>query len=295
MFNTDDGLGYLADRTAGAAVGADRRWSTSGSRSICNVLAAIKTAKLLDLGPDDAIDHRRHRRCRAVPQRAGQDHRRATSAAGSPTSMLRRCWASTWPTSRPTHAIELHRARPHRGSSTSATTRGSSSRARRSSCSRRGGRRTSGADCGGSCRVWDEMITEFNARVARPTDATVRSRAGWSCAVCGAHVDIAEPLVWRCPNATDADPHHALQLVQGTDAIATNWRSNPFVAFRPYLAWDSFAAANGMTERGARRAGRADGRRRSLRWPARVFTPRRSGEPTRSATRSASPPMAACG
>ncbi len=46
--------------------------NTSGSPSICNVLAAIKTAKLLDLGPDDAHHHRRHRRRRAVPERARQ-------------------------------------------------------------------------------------------------------------------------------------------------------------------------------------------------------------------------------
>ena len=72
--------------------------------------------------------------------------------------------------------------------------------------------------------------------------------SGWSCAVCGAHVDIAEPLSWRCPNATDGDRHHALQLVQGISPLRGTDDPNPFVAFRPYLAWDGFAAANGMTE-----------------------------------------------
>ncbi len=72
--------------------------------------------------------------------------------------------------------------------------------------------------------------------------------AGWSCVVCGAHVDIAQPLSWRCPNATGVDRHHALQLVQGIASLRGTDDSNPFVAFRPYLAWDSFAAANGMTE-----------------------------------------------
>ena len=46
-------------------------------------------------------------------------------------------------------------------------------------------------------------------RVQRPRRGlTVRAigSAGWSCAVCGTHVDIAAPLVWRCPRATDADP-----------------------------------------------------------------------------------------
>ncbi len=72
--------------------------------------------------------------------------------------------------------------------------------------------------------------------------------AGWSCAVCGASVDIAQPLSWRCPNATDSDRHHVLQLVQGLAPLRGTDDPNPFVAFRRYLAWDSFAAANGMTE-----------------------------------------------
>lgn len=72
--------------------------------------------------------------------------------------------------------------------------------------------------------------------------------AGWSCAVCGTHVDIAAPSVWRCPRASDSDPHHSLQLLQRTTALRGSDDANPFVAFQPYLAWDSFAAANGMAE-----------------------------------------------
>jgi threonine dehydratase len=66
--------------------------------------------------------------------------------------------------------------------------------------------------------------------------------------VCGKHVDIAEPMIWRCPNASDTDRHHALQLVQGIAPLRGSDDRNPFVAFRPFLAWDSFAAAHGMTE-----------------------------------------------
>ena len=72
--------------------------------------------------------------------------------------------------------------------------------------------------------------------------------AGWSCAVCGAHVDIATPMSWVCPNATALDRHHTLQLVQGIAPLRGSDDPNPFVAFRPYLAWDSFAAAHGMTD-----------------------------------------------
>ena len=75
-----------------------------------------------------------------------------------------------------------------------------------------------------------------------------RSLPDWVCAVCGEHVDIATPFVWRCPNATDTDRHHALQLVQGIAPLRGDDDPNPFVAFRRYLAWDGFAAANGMTE-----------------------------------------------
>ncbi len=72
--------------------------------------------------------------------------------------------------------------------------------------------------------------------------------AGWVCAVCGEHVDIATPFAWRCPKATDTDRHHALQLVQAIAPLRGGDDPNPFVAFRRYLAWDSFAAAAGMTE-----------------------------------------------
>ena len=54
VFNTDAGRGFLADRH-----GVDRtvvdQLGHFGLSSICNVLAAIKTAKVLGLGPDDAI------------------------------------------------------------------------------------------------------------------------------------------------------------------------------------------------------------------------------------------------
>jgi threonine synthase len=72
--------------------------------------------------------------------------------------------------------------------------------------------------------------------------------AGWVCAVCRAQVDIAEPFGWRCPKATEMDRHHALQLVQAISPLRGGDDPNPFVAFRPFLAWDGFASANGVTE-----------------------------------------------
>lgn len=54
VFNTDAGRRYLVDRR-GVPVHVVATLEHFGFSSICNVLAAIKTAKALDLGPEDAI------------------------------------------------------------------------------------------------------------------------------------------------------------------------------------------------------------------------------------------------
>ncbi len=76
--------------------------------------------------------------------------------------------------------------------------------------------------------------------------------AGLRCAVCGTSVDIATPLAFRCPNATAADPHHVLHIVEGqldgSAPLATFDDPNPFVRYGPRLAWWAFARANGMTD-----------------------------------------------
>lgn len=71
--------------------------------------------------------------------------------------------------------------------------------------------------------------------------------AGWRCAVCAAHVDVATPLSWRCPNATADDRHHALELVDNDRELIDHGDDNPFLAFRQHLAWDAFAETLGMT------------------------------------------------
>jgi threonine synthase len=72
--------------------------------------------------------------------------------------------------------------------------------------------------------------------------------AGWQCQVCGAQTDIAEPFTWRCPNAAGGDHHHAPALIQSIAPLRAAGDANPFIAYRRYLAVDSFAAANGMTD-----------------------------------------------
>ena len=71
--------------------------------------------------------------------------------------------------------------------------------------------------------------------------------AGWQCRVCGASVDIATPFSWKCPNGSGSDRHHALRLVQGSAPLQSGGQLNPFLAYRPHLAWDGFVAAHGLT------------------------------------------------
>ena len=54
VFNTDAGRTYLADRR-GVPAAIIAELGSFGISSICNILAAIKTAKVLDLGPDEVV------------------------------------------------------------------------------------------------------------------------------------------------------------------------------------------------------------------------------------------------
>ena len=74
---------------------------------------------------------------------------------------------------------------------------------------------------------------------------------GLTCSVCGSHLDIASPLSWKCPNASDADRHHVLQFDSAIDAFRPTEDVNPFLAYREYLAVDAYGASLGLetTER----------------------------------------------
>ena len=54
LFNTEVGRAYLSQRRQ-VAPAVLESLSAFGLSSICNIVAAIKTAKMLDLGPDDAV------------------------------------------------------------------------------------------------------------------------------------------------------------------------------------------------------------------------------------------------
>lgn len=70
----------------------------------------------------------------------------------------------------------------------------------------------------------------------------------YRCAVCDAVLDVRTPFPWRCPNATLADPHHVLHLVEAGEPGEEIDDPNPFVRFGPRMAWWAFARANGMSE-----------------------------------------------
>jgi threonine dehydratase len=70
---------------------------------------------------------------------------------------------------------------------------------------------------------------------------------GWRCAVCGTEVDIGTALPWRCPKATMTDRHHVLEIVRRAAPMCRTDDPNSLVAFGAELAWQAFAAANGMT------------------------------------------------
>ncbi len=65
---------------------------------------------------------------------------------------------------------------------------------------------------------------------------------GWRCIVCDTPVDIAEPLVFRCPNWSLAEPHHSLRVVRHDEPLRrAHDDPNPFIAYQPYFAWSSYA------------------------------------------------------
>jgi threonine synthase len=70
---------------------------------------------------------------------------------------------------------------------------------------------------------------------------------GFQCAVCGATVDVATPLPWRCPRAVGGDRHHVLQIVRRMAPLRPTDDPNPFVSYDTELAWAAFAEAHGMT------------------------------------------------
>jgi threonine dehydratase len=55
-------------------------------------------------------------------------------------------------------------------------------------------------------------------------------------------------LSWKCPLATKTDTHHVLHFENTVEPFRPTDDENPYLAFRKYLAVDSFGAAIGLSE-----------------------------------------------
>ncbi|MFV0308867.1 MAG: pyridoxal-5'-phosphate-dependent protein subunit beta [Desertimonas sp.] len=163
MFNDEDGLGYLADRRlVPQAVLATL--VHFGLSSICNVLAAITTAKVLGLGPDEAIVTVATDGAAMYPSE--RDKITARDFGGGFTQLdAAQVWGQHLADVPTAHALELTERDRHRifnlGYYTWVEQQGTPFElfeSRRDQAFWRGLRRYLG--------VWDEMIADFNARVA---------------------------------------------------------------------------------------------------------------------------------
>ena len=70
--------------------------------------------------------------------------------------------------------------------------------------------------------------------------------SGLVCAVCGTRVSISTPLSWTCPRSSASDKHHVLHFESEVVPFRPTENANPFLAFREYLAVDSFGEAIGL-------------------------------------------------
>ena len=163
LWNTEQGRAYVA-RAKGTDAGTIAALAHFGFSSTCNVLAAIKTAKLLDLGPDDALitvatdggAMYTSERAKTIRQRYRGEYSHTDAAEAYGTHLGHVATE---------HMIELREADRRRifnlGYYTWVEQQGTPFELfeqRRHQSFWRGLRRYLG--------VWDEMIADFNARVA---------------------------------------------------------------------------------------------------------------------------------
>ena len=59
-------------------------------------------------------------------------------------------------------------------------------------------------------------------------------------------MSIDQVFSWRCPNSTETDRRHVLEIDSTIAPLRSNGDANPFIAFQRYLAWDAFAETLGL-------------------------------------------------
>ena len=71
---------------------------------------------------------------------------------------------------------------------------------------------------------------------------------GLECSVCGAVVPIGQPFSWRCPHSTSTQRQHVLKFSSSLVPFRPADDNNPFLAYRKWLAVDSFGEAIGLAD-----------------------------------------------
>ena len=251
LFNTDAGQSFLV-RRKGVPDHIIEALPHFGFSSTCNVLAAIKTARLLGYGPDDAIvtvatdggsmypSERLDTAGRALQRRV---HGRGCGRGLRAPPRRRR--------HRQHDRVHGSRSGPHLQPRVLHVGRAAGHAVRAVRAAAQPGvlawpaplpRRVGRADHG--------VQRASDVRVSEPRSASERL----SGVVGGGAPSVAPPstsprrIRSRCPRATADDRHHVLHPLDVGPQPASLEDPNPFVAYGPRLAWWAFARANGMTE-----------------------------------------------
>ena len=238
LFNTEEGRA-----TWSSGRGVIAAWSPQfgnfGLSGLCNMLAAIKTAKYFDLGPDDVILTVATDGGGALWQRDRQGERQVFRRSDSMRWTPAKPGADRSPPA-PTTVLELGHSTAS-GCSTSAISPGSSNRAFRWRSSRRvrGKSSGTGSRSGDGLGRHDRRIQRQKRRRRIPADMTAGAASpNFVCHGCGAVVDIARRLPFACPNAgvAEDDIDHVLVLSADGHGVAPGHEANPFLRYRGFLS-----------------------------------------------------------
>ena len=71
---------------------------------------------------------------------------------------------------------------------------------------------------------------------------------GLECSVCGVAVPISQPFSWRCPASSETNRQHVLRFTSSLVPFRPEENRNPFLAYRRWLAVDSYGDSIGLSD-----------------------------------------------
>ena len=71
---------------------------------------------------------------------------------------------------------------------------------------------------------------------------------GLECSVCGVSLPISQPFSWRCPASSSTDRQHVLRFTSSLIPFRPEENHNPFLAYRKWLAVDSYGESIGLPD-----------------------------------------------